>query len=131
MVRKAVGTPVQLGIGGTLTGWPIAIFLIGLLILIALFVRKVKGAMLIAILGATVLAVIVEAVAQDRLPHGRHRRGREPDRLDAERADAVAASACPNLGLLGRVDLFGGFTRAAGPARDPRPAAAGLLAAAE
>ncbi|HSK33524.1 MAG TPA: NCS2 family permease [Propionicimonas sp.] len=115
VVRKAVGTPVQLGIGGTLTGWPIAIFLIGLLILIALFVRKVKGAMLIAILGATVLAVIVEAALKI---------GSRTDATGAVVNEAgwmlnvptLSGFSLPNFGLLGRVDLFGGFTSAAGPA---------------
>jgi AGZA family xanthine/uracil permease-like MFS transporter len=114
VVRKAVGTPVQLGIGGSLTGWPIAIFLIGLLILIALFVRKVKGAMLIAILGATVLAVIVEAALKI---------GSRTDATGAVvneagwmlNVPALSGFSLPNLGLLGRVDLIGGFTSAAGP----------------
>ena len=70
------GTPLlQLGVNGSLVGWPIAIFVIGLVLLVALFVRKVKGAMLIAILGGTVLAVIVQAVLQipgksDEVPTG-------------------------------------------------------------
>lgn len=57
------GNPLlQLGVFGSLIGWPIAVFVIGLVLLVALYVRKVKGAMLIAILVATVLGVIVEAV---------------------------------------------------------------------
>ncbi|HRA75336.1 MAG TPA: solute carrier family 23 protein, partial [Propionicimonas sp.] len=48
VVRKAVGPPVELGIYGQLKGWPIGVFLLGLLVLIVLFVRKVRGAMLIA-----------------------------------------------------------------------------------
>ncbi|MGC4153172.1 MAG: NCS2 family permease [Propionicimonas sp.] len=56
------GNPLlQLGVFGSLIGWPIAVFVIGLVLLVALYVRKVKGAMLIAILVATVLGVIVEA----------------------------------------------------------------------
>ena len=59
------GNPLlSLGINGSLIGWPIAVFVIGLVLLVALYVRKVKGAMLIAILGATVLAVIVQATLQ-------------------------------------------------------------------
>ncbi|MGC3953347.1 MAG: NCS2 family permease [Propionicimonas sp.] len=59
------GSPLlSLGINGSLVGWPIAIFVIGLVLLVALFVRRVKGAMLIAILSATVLAAIVQAVLQ-------------------------------------------------------------------
>lgn len=59
------GNPLlQLGIDGSLVGWPIAIFVIGLVLLVALFVRRVKGAMLIAILSASVLAAIVQSVLQ-------------------------------------------------------------------
>jgi len=57
------GVPlVQLGINGSLYGWPIAIFVISLMLLIGLYVKKVPGAMLIAILVGTVLALIVEAI---------------------------------------------------------------------
>src|SRR4051794_39544305 len=38
--------PVQLGRTGTLLGWPVVVFAIGLLLVIALWVRKVKGAIL-------------------------------------------------------------------------------------
>lgn len=121
VVRKAVGTPVELGIGGALKGWPIAIFLIGLLILIALFVRKIKGAMLIAIGVSTVLAVIVESVLKI---------GSAKDATGAVvnptgwmlNVPTLSAFHAPNLGLLGRVDMFGAFTGAAGAG-----AALGLL----
>ena len=52
--------PVQLGDGGNLVGWPIVVFVIGLLLIITLMVRKTKGALLIGIVGATVLAIVVE-----------------------------------------------------------------------
>ncbi len=63
VIRPAKGTPVELGIFGSLNGWPIAIFVITLLLLIVLYVKRVKGAILIAILSGTVLAVIVQAIA--------------------------------------------------------------------
>ncbi|GAA3114609.1 MULTISPECIES: NCS2 family permease [Nonomuraea] len=63
-VRKAAGTPLELGIGGNLTSWPILVFIIGLLATAALVARKVKGAILIGIVGTTVLAIIVEAIAK-------------------------------------------------------------------
>jgi AGZA family xanthine/uracil permease-like MFS transporter len=56
--------PVQLGIGGVLTSWPSLVFVLGLLLTIVLFVRRVRGAILIGILGTTVLAIIVEAIAK-------------------------------------------------------------------
>src|SRR6188474_2831484 len=55
--------PVELGIGGQLTGWPTVVFVIGLLLTIVLVVRRTKGAILIGILATTVLAIIVEAIA--------------------------------------------------------------------
>jgi AGZA family xanthine/uracil permease-like MFS transporter len=115
VVRSAVGTPVQLGIFGQLLGWPIAIFLIGLLILIVLFVRKVKGAMLIAILAATVVAVIVQAALN--LPLMKDATGAVVNPTGwIQNLPTIGEFAAPNLGLLGRVDLFGGFTGASGPA---------------
>ena len=47
---------------GSCSGWPLAGVRVGLLLLIALWVRKVKGAILISILATTVVAIIVEAV---------------------------------------------------------------------
>lgn len=62
-VRKPAGpTPVELGIGGFLAGWPTLVFVIGLLAMIVMLVRGVRGAILIGIVGATVLAIVVEAV---------------------------------------------------------------------
>jgi AGZA family xanthine/uracil permease-like MFS transporter len=55
--------PVELGIGGLLDGWPIAVFVFGLVLIIALYVRNVRGAILISILATTILAIIVEKVA--------------------------------------------------------------------
>ncbi|GIE89366.1 NCS2 family permease [Actinoplanes regularis] len=55
--------PVEMGLGGKLLTWPTLVFVIGLLGTLVLFVRKVKGAILIGILGTTVLAIAVEAIA--------------------------------------------------------------------
>lgn len=57
--------PVQLGAAGTgtLSGWPTLVFVLGVLTIAFLVTRRVKGAILIGILGATVLAVIIEALA--------------------------------------------------------------------
>lgn len=65
-IPDASGTtvPVELGIGGKLASWPLFVFCVGLLLTIVLFVRKVKGAILIGIAATTVLAIIVEAVAK-------------------------------------------------------------------
>ncbi|MEU8608699.1 NCS2 family permease [Actinoplanes sp. NPDC048791] len=65
-IPDAAGTtvPVELGLGGKLATWPLFVFCVGLLITLVLFVRKVKGAILIGILVTTVLAIIVEAIAK-------------------------------------------------------------------
>ncbi|SDL19653.1 putative MFS transporter, AGZA family, xanthine/uracil permease [Nonomuraea maritima] len=63
-VRKAQGTPLEMGIGGSLTSWPIFVFIVGLLATVAMVARRMKGAILIGIVGTTVLAFIVEAIAQ-------------------------------------------------------------------
>ncbi|GAA0438077.1 MFS transporter [Actinoplanes capillaceus] len=55
--------PVELGLGGKLVTWPTFVFVVGLMITLVLFVRKVKGAILIGILSTTVIAIIVEAIA--------------------------------------------------------------------
>ncbi len=57
------GAPLELGLGGSLQGWPTLVFMFGLFLTLILMVRKVRGAILIGILSSTVLAVIVEAVA--------------------------------------------------------------------
>ncbi|MDR1185917.1 MAG: NCS2 family permease, partial [Bifidobacteriaceae bacterium] len=63
-VTPASGTPLQLGGSGTLGTWPVLVFSVGLVIAIILMVRKVRGALLIAIVAGTVLAVIVEAIGK-------------------------------------------------------------------
>ncbi|MET1037330.1 MAG: NCS2 family permease, partial [Aeromicrobium sp.] len=55
--------PVQLGGSGQLSGWPVLVFAFGLALVIALWVRKVRGAILISILATTVFAFVVEAIA--------------------------------------------------------------------
>lgn len=61
-IPDAAGTSVPLGLGfdGKLLGWPTLVFVFGLILTIGLLVRKVKGAILIGIIAATVLSVILE-----------------------------------------------------------------------
>ncbi len=108
VVRKPAGpTPVELGINGSLQGWPIAVFLFGFLLVIVLHVKKVKGSMLISILVATVVAVIVESV----LKLGPHIGDKNVTgwALNPPAVPSAADFTLPDLSLLGRVDLFGGF----------------------
>ena len=54
--------PVQLGQTGQLAGWPVLVFGVGLALVIVLWVRHVRGAILISIAATTVLAIVVEAI---------------------------------------------------------------------
>ena len=110
--RTATGpVPVQLGDGGNLVGWPIVIFIVGLLLMIALMVKKTKGALLIGIISATVLAIIVESafkigpnfVAPDKVnPKGWGLN------VPALPDDVIAT---PDFSLLGQFNLLGSFSR--------------------
>ena len=103
--------PVQLGDGGNLVGWPIVVFILGLILIIALMVRKVKGALLIGIASATVLAIIIENafkigpnfIAPDKVnPKGWGLNVPSlPDKL----------VATPKFDLLGQFNLLGSFSR--------------------
>ncbi|NUW40133.1 NCS2 family permease [Nonomuraea rhodomycinica] len=101
-VTRGSGTPVQLGATGHLTGWPVTLFSLGLLLMIVLYVRRLPGAILISIVVTAVLAVIVDATARVDPRSWGVVQPRVPERLIAP----------PDFGLVGRVDVFGGFARA-------------------
>ncbi|MDX2817953.1 NCS2 family permease [Streptomyces sp. NPDC006207] len=91
--------PLQLGAGGHLTGWPVLIFILGVLLTLGLIIRKVPGAILISIVAMTVLALVVDAVANVK---------------DTAWGLTVPQwpgnpVATPDFGLIGKVSLFGGF----------------------
>ena len=104
--------PVQLGDGGNLVGWPIIVFVFGLILIIGLMIRKVKGALLIGIIVSTILAVIIETSLKigpnfDGATGNVNPKGwglnvpRMPDKvLDT-----------PKFDLLGQFDLLGSFSR--------------------
>jgi adenine/guanine/hypoxanthine permease len=56
--------PVGFGVNGSLQGWPVLVFAFGLMLVISLYVLRVKGAILISIIVTTLVAVIVEAIAK-------------------------------------------------------------------
>jgi AGZA family xanthine/uracil permease-like MFS transporter len=103
--------PVTLGDNGTLVGWPIIIFALGLFLMITLMVKKVKGALLIGIAVATVAAIAVESafkigpnfIAPDKVnPKGWGLN------VPSVPSDIIAT---PDFGLLGHFSLFGSFSR--------------------
>ncbi|NUU16977.1 NCS2 family permease [Cellulomonas humilata] len=61
-IPASMAVPVELGIGGSLGSWPLLVFVFGLLLAIILMVRKVRGAILIAIVSASVLAFVIELI---------------------------------------------------------------------
>ncbi len=97
--------PVQLGPSGSLQGWPVAVFVFGLALVIALWVRRVKGAILISIIVTTVIAVIVEALGGFGQGGAKNPTGwgltvpSFPDQI----------FDTPDFGTLGEFNLFGSF----------------------
>ncbi|QTE29031.1 NCS2 family permease [Pengzhenrongella sicca] len=106
-VTTGNGTPLQLGTNGSLSGWPIVVFVFGLLLMIVLMTRKVRGAILISIVSATVLAVIIEAVAKVG--------SRSEDNPTGWSLDVPAIPdsfvSTPDFSLLGQFSLFGSIEK--------------------
>jgi AGZA family xanthine/uracil permease-like MFS transporter len=63
-IPDAAGTtvPVQLGSTGQLSGWPVLVFAFGLLLVVALWALRVRGAILISIITTTIVALVVEGI---------------------------------------------------------------------
>ncbi|MFC4337703.1 NCS2 family permease [Salininema proteolyticum] len=103
-VTPGEGKPVDLGDGGVLTGWPIVVFAVGFLVMIALWSRRTPGSVLIGIVTATVLAMVLHsAVGLDDGEWG----------LVAPNLPDKIVSL-PDFSLFGQVDIFGAIT-AVGP----------------
>ncbi len=103
--------PVELGVGGTLQGWPTVVFVFGLLLTAVLVARRTRGAILLGIVVTTVVAIVVEAVF-DIGPSFV-----SPDELNPGGWQLNVPSLpdqvfdLPDLSLLGQFSLFGGFAR--------------------
>lgn len=108
VIRRGVGTPLELGVGGMLQGWPIAVCIFGFLLLVVLVVKKVPGAMLISIVVTSALAVVIELIVKVGPRLGPDSAtGWSPNGPTLPKASDWVT---PDLGLLGRVDLFGAFS---------------------
>ena len=103
----AAGTtvPVSFGVSGHLLGWPALVFLFGLFLTIALFIRNVKGAILWGVLASTALSLILEAV----VPSGSVKDAPTGWSLNVPSLDDMKFTT-PNFSLIGSADLFGAFT---------------------
>ncbi|EST27802.1 NCS2 family permease [Streptomyces roseochromogenus] len=91
--------PLQLGVGGHLHGWPVLVFILGALLTFVLIVRRTPGAILISIVGMTVLALIINAVTT--VPSWG---------LTVPKWPGNPVST-PDFGLVGHVSPFGGFSK--------------------
>ena len=114
-VRKTPGTgpvPVTLGDSGTLVGWPIVIFALGLFLTIGLIVKKVKGAILIGIIVATVAAVAIETSLKIGPLFNGATGAVNPKGWNLNvpaMPDKIVAT--PDFSLLGQFNLFGSLDR--------------------
>jgi adenine/guanine/hypoxanthine permease len=105
---NGAATPVGLGATGSgeLVGWPVVVFIVGLLLTVVLLTRRVPGAILLSIIGATILAVIIDAAAT--IPSSKDSPGwglnipKWPDKV----------TSTPDLHLFGKFSLGGGFAHA-------------------
>ncbi|RSM96142.1 permease [Nonomuraea sp. WAC 01424] len=109
-VRKAAGTPLELGIGGQLTSWPVLVFIVGLLATAAMVARKVKGAILIGIVGSTVLAIVVQALTKVGAASPENAGGWQLNVPALPAADQIFGFHNP-LVLFTEFDPFGAFSR--------------------
>lgn len=111
-VIRAGGTPVQLGINGSFKGWPMLIFLVGLIVTIVLYMRHVKAAILIGIAVSSVLAVIVQAVAHIPLMTDETGAAVNPTGW-TKNVPALDGSPIqiPDFATFGQIDFFGAFQK--------------------
>jgi AGZA family xanthine/uracil permease-like MFS transporter len=96
--------PVGLGLGGRLVGWPTLVFVVGLLVTIVLVARRVRAAILLSIVGTTLVAIALNAAvdvgAQPANPRGWS--------LNVPKLPDKLVSA-PDFGLVGDFSLGGSF----------------------
>jgi len=100
IVNAGSGTLTEFGHGGYIDKLPMVVFLFGLTVAIVLMARKVRGALLISIAAATVLAFIIEKLSPQAWS------------LVTPTFSGAHATFTPDLNLLGKVSVFGGFSGA-------------------
>jgi AGZA family xanthine/uracil permease-like MFS transporter len=99
--------PVQLGEAGSIATVPTLVFLLALVIMGVLMARKVKGALLIGIVVATIVAIIAESIF-----HIGPSLGKNPAGWNLT-VPVLPSSLVelPDLSLVGQFDLFGSVGR--------------------
>jgi AGZA family xanthine/uracil permease-like MFS transporter len=103
--------PVQLGANGSLRGWPVLVFVLGLAIMAILVARGVRGAILLGILAGTVIALIVDAIAHPGPAVGADGTVNPTGWQLTVPTWPGSVAGMPDLSLLGHFSLFGGFAR--------------------
>ncbi|CAN5212010.1 NCS2 family permease [soil metagenome] len=103
--------PVGFGINGSLQGWPVLVFAIGLVLVISLYVNHVKGAILISIIVATAVAIVIETLADVGASVSGDTVNPEGWNLNVP-ALPESVVQLPDFSLLGEFSLFGSFERA-------------------
>jgi AGZA family xanthine/uracil permease-like MFS transporter len=110
--RTGAGTvPVQLGATGSLRGWPVLVFVLTLAIMGILVARGVRGAILIGILAGTVIALIVDAIADPGPAVGPNGEVNPSGWQLTVPTWPDKVAGLPDLSLVGNFSLFGGFGR--------------------
>jgi AGZA family xanthine/uracil permease-like MFS transporter len=94
-------TPSEFGTGGYIMSWTVVVFFVGLLLAAILMVKKVRGALLISILGATVLGFLIQAIRPQTW-------GLNVPTFDGLKFDTLQFTT------LFKVDLFGAFSKGTG-----------------
>jgi AGZA family xanthine/uracil permease-like MFS transporter len=87
------GKATVVTIAPDLTTWPILVFVVGLAVTGALVARRIRGALLIGIIGSTVLATVINAIAS------------APQFADGTATIPDKIVAAPNFGLVGNFSL--------------------------
>ncbi|MGO1439286.1 MAG: NCS2 family permease [Brevibacterium yomogidense] len=104
------GPGFQLGMGGYISGWPLVIFLVALFALFVMWASGLRGAILLSIVGATVLALVLEAIFRvgpktgaDGEPANEHGWGLSVPTLDQQWL------SLPDFSVLGSFNLLGSW----------------------
>ncbi|MGO1391962.1 NCS2 family permease [Agrococcus casei] len=99
--------PLELGEGGSITSLPTIVFVIGVILIGGLLALRVKGGILIGIVGTTIIAIILEAIFKVGPSLGE-----DPNAWNLNAPELPAGIvALPDLSLIGQVSFLGAFER--------------------
>jgi AGZA family xanthine/uracil permease-like MFS transporter len=105
VIRTGAGTITSFAVSGSIQGFPLALFLIGLVLIIGMHLRKTKGAILIAIIASSVIGILYQYI----WPVLTQREGNVAGWASNAPTYNAPGSWLPDLSLFGNIDLLGGF----------------------